>query len=179
MRPTRKPTQSLPRLLVTAATLLALAGAARSGLAPASRASAPTTPVRLVSAAIRVDGLAVLRASTSDDGHPDADEVWGYLLESFEFKPTDDFDSLGLDPAVEEVTLGWLRGKATEHLGAPPKLEIEIEYGGLDAPFRLGLVKDPGKGTWRVARETVERRFAYRRITRRQAAQLTDPRREH
>ena len=131
--------------------------------------------VRLVTARILVDGEVVLQGSTSDDGDPDADAVWAYL-HRLDLRPTEAFGSLAIEPGSDEVTLGWLRSKDNAHLGKPPTLGLEIEYGGEDAPFLLGLVRSEG-GHWRVAPETVERRFSYRRITRSQAADLDEPKR--
>jgi hypothetical protein len=147
-------------------------------LVQAAHARAGAPPVRLVAATISVDGVVVLRASTSDDGRPDADEVWGYLIDRLAFQPTEAFAALELDPAAETVTLGWLKSRANEHLGEPPALQVEVAYGGSDAPYRLGLARAAGQETWRVARETVERRFSHRRITRAQAAMLVDPERK-
>ncbi len=138
--------------------------------------SSGARPQRLVYASVTVDGELVLRGSTSDDGHPDADAVWGYLLE-LEFQPTEAFASLGIDAASEKVTLGWLKGRENAHRGDPPKIELDVAYGGRDEPFRLGLVRSPGEETWRVDPETVERRFSHRRITRAQAALLSEPKR--
>ena len=164
------------RSLLVPFTALALVGGF-TFLAHAADPGSGTLPMRLVSASITVGGEVVLRASTSDDGHPDADEVWNYLIEQLEFQPTEAFASLGIDPTSKAVTLGWLKGRETEHLGEPPTIAVEVAYGGHDAPFRLGLVRSPEKTTWRVDRATVERRFDYRRITRAQAAQLTNPKR--
>jgi len=166
----------IPRTLVLPLAALALVGGAALLANPAQPGSR-ARPARLVTASIKVDGELVLRASTSDDGHPDADEVWNYLLERLEFQPAEAFPSLGIDAASETVTLGWLKSSETEHLGDPPAISLEVAHGGHDAPFRLGLVRSKGEQAWRVDRETVENRFPYRSITRTEAAQLTDPRR--
>ena len=146
---------------------------------PRLLASSPAAPPaeRLVSASIEVDGKVVLRASTSDDGHPDADAVWGYLRAGLEFRPTEDFGSLGVAPEALEVELGWLKSRANAHLGDPPKLAVDVAYGGYDEPYQLKLVRASGAETWRVSPETAERRFPYRRITRAQAAALEQPKR--
>ena len=73
-------------------TLIALLAGATL-LAHASGPGTPAPAARLVRASIAVDGQVVLLASTSDDGHPDADQVWSYLLERLEFQPTDAFPS--------------------------------------------------------------------------------------
>lgn len=165
----RPPAAGLALALLVLGTGLVSLGHA---LAPARSPEA----VRLVSARVLVDGEVVLRGSTSDDGSPDADAVWAYLHE-LELSPTEAFGALGVEPDAAAVTLGWLKGKATEGRGDPPTLGLEIRYGGLDAPFLLGLVRSEAGDTWRVAPETVEARFPYRRITRAQAAALEDPER--
>jgi hypothetical protein len=131
-----------------------------------------------VSASIAVDGQVVLRASTSDDGHPDADLVWSYLLERLEFEPTDAFPALGIDPAAESATLGWLEGGETRARGARPEIVLDVAYGGRDTPFVLGLVRSAAQDVWRVDRATVQSRFAHRRITRAEAALLREPKRK-
>ncbi|MEM7307263.1 MAG: hypothetical protein AAF682_11365 [Planctomycetota bacterium] len=161
------------RLLCLALVPLAAGGvllAARGPVEPAARA-------RAILATVSVDGAVVLRAGTSDDGHADADEVWGYLRR-LDLHPTEAFAKLGIEAGEKSVTLGWLKSAANAHRGAPPALELSITYGGLDDPFRLGLVRAEEPGLWRVAAETVERRFAHRRITRREAALLERPGRE-
>ena len=160
------------KLLHSLAAVLAVLAVVPSARLLANPGSAAT---RLIAASISVDGEVVLRASTSDDGHPDADEVWGYLNTALVFEPTEAFASLKIAPDANEATLGWLRGKATAHLGAPPKMIVDVAYGGLDQPFVLKLERV--EGGWRIAEETVDGRFAYRRITRREAALLDDPER--
>ncbi|MEO0650567.1 MAG: hypothetical protein AAFZ65_07815 [Planctomycetota bacterium] len=135
-------------------------------------------PMRLVPASIAVEGQVVLRASTSDDGHPDADAVWNYLRHRLVFQPTEAFEQLEVDPRAEQITLGWLRGSDNALRGDPPALGLEVRYGGEDHPHRMTLERVAGGAGWRVAPETVERRFGHRRITRNQARALDDPDRE-
>ena len=158
---------------LTALLLILLAGA---GLLTYALPGSTGVGQRLVQATVSVDGKVVLRASTSDDGHPDADAVWGYL-HRLEFRPTEAFAELGIDPDAGSATLGWLRSRENAHLGDPPDLELDVSYGGLDRPFRLTLVPGTDGETWRVDPATIEGRFPYRRITRAQAAQLDDPER--
>lgn len=143
-------------------------------IAAATAGTAETA--RLVPASISVDGEIVLRASTSDDGRPDADAVWSYL-HRLEFEPTDAFASLGLAPGDTAAELGWLRSRANAAKGEPPELVVSIAYGGRDAPYHLALERSRGSSTWRVAKETIEQRFPHRTITRAQAARLTNPER--
>ena len=165
-----------PRAILVSCMTLTLVGGFVLLVREAS-AGPRASGARLVTASIAVDGRVVLRASTSDDGHPDADEVWGYLLGQLEFKPTEAFSALGVDPASERVTLGWRKSPETEARGEPPSIELTVSHGGRDAPFELGLVRNAGEANWRVANESVRDRFPHRWITRVEAAQLTAPRR--
>lgn len=164
------------RSLVVPFSALALVGGGAL-IANAADPGSGVPAARLVTASITVDRELVLRASTSDDGHPDADEVWNYLLERLEFQPTAAFSSLGIDPASETSTIGSLESGENERRGEPPAIALEVDYGGHDTPFHLGLVRCAGQNAWRVDRKTVEDRFPHRRITRAQAAQLIEPRR--
>ena len=165
-----------PRAILVSCVTLTLVGGLVL-LARDASAGPRASGARLVTASIAVDGQVVLRASASDDGHPDADEVWGYLLGQLEFRPTEAFSALGVDPAAERVTIGWRKSPETEARGEPPAIELEVGHGGRDAPFELGLVRTAGAETWRISSESVRDRFPYRRITRIEAAQLADPRR--
>ena len=147
------------------------------GAGTAAHVTRGPVPARLVTASVTIDGALVLQGSTSDDGHPDADAVWGYLV-GLELEPREGFAALGLADDATEATFGWLRGVKTEHLGDPPSIELAIAYGGTSTPVILKLVRTAGADTWRVAPETVERQFPYRLISRRQAAELEDPKRK-
>ena len=153
-------------LLLLAASLVTTAGA---------RSPARS---RFVPATIKVDGEPVLRASTGDDGDEDADEVWNYLLDELDFTPTEHFASLNAAPDAEELTIGWRKGGENEARGTPPEIQLEVAYGGRCTLREIELVRAPSGKTWLVDRETVERNFTQRWITRGEAAELLDPKRK-
>lgn len=161
--------------------LLLLSVAALTGLG-LLHASRPAPAARMVLAEISLNGEVILRGSTSDDGHPDADEVWGYLKGEFFLHPTENLSIAGEDRE---------RGRLELH-GAPtgleagshgpryhPTLGLEIAYGGQCELRELSLIRvrtDDDTEAWKVDPETVDRWFAHRRITRREASLLEDPR---
>lgn len=146
--------------------------------------SGPAT--RLVLAEVSVGGEVVLRGSTSDDGEPDADEVWGYL-KHLRFAPTDAFAGLGVAADAEALELlGEVRPSTatSERPIHEPTITLDVHYGGVAALRRLSLVRAPSEAgggqrgaEWRVAPDERERYFDLRRITRREARLLDDPRR--
>lgn len=132
-------------------------------------ASAPVA--RFVPASIAMDGKEILRGSTSDDGHPDVDEVWGYLR-GITFSPTDDFAKLGLAADTAQLLL--------EKKGEPKAIVLDLAYGGEVRTWRLELercVDAHGKPCWKLAPPEIERLFSYRLISRSEAARLRDPKR--
>ena len=136
-------------------------------LAPGRCPGSDPIATRLVRAEIRVDGALVLEASSSDDGRPDADQVW-LTLPTFRWRETEAFAQLGVEPAASEATI--------EREGSPTAIVVDQHHGGEAASARLRLVREPG-GSWTLPAEEVDRLFATRRITRRQAALLKDPER--
>lgn len=160
------------------AFILLLSGWLAQGLLRAAR-----TPglARLIQAEVSVDGTVILRASTSDNGRPDADEVWGYLEGEIQFVPTEGFADLGLDGSGSHLELhGKPTGLDPDSPGPKfhPTLGLSLDYGGQCDLRELRLVRvDPkdGSAAWKVDPSVVERWFAMRRITRREAALLEDP----
>lgn len=137
---------------------------------------------RAVLATIRVDDVVVLQASTSDDGHPDADRVWGYL-ERLEFAPTPEFAAL--QPPADLDTLE-LHGAESNEVGPggtsrtvrERTVELRIAYGGTALVRQLAFTRAPGSDRWRLDPAEVTRHFDGRRITRREARLLDDHKRE-
>lgn len=139
---------------------------------------APRT--RLVMAEVSLGERVVLRASASDDGHPDVDEVWGYLR-GMTLEPTAEFAALGVDATAEEFTM----------LGDPfeggdgssprrPTVRLEIDYGGRAQVRELRLLRTAtaaGKPAWRVDPAELDRHFSHRWIRRVEAALLEKPKR--
>ena len=129
---------------------------------------------RLIRAEVSYDGKVVLEGSTSDDGHTDADGVWEYL-KSIKFKPTDEFQALKVDQAAKQTTLsGAGRGVPL----SDSKITVAIAYGG-ESKFRDLTITRVAKGShgreWMLNPGEVDKWFAYRLISRREAANLRDP----
>jgi len=132
------------------------------------RAGEVRTPARLVRVEVRFEGRPILKGSTSDDGHPDADRVWTYL-ERVPLEPTEAFAPLlAASDAEDRVEL---RGADKAE-----SIEVRIAYGGRTDTRRLTVTRIPGDeyGRWRISAEDVEREADHRWITRRQAAGLRD-----
>jgi hypothetical protein len=130
---------------------------------------------RFVPAVVLCDGVEVLRASTSDDGSPDADEVW-YYLRNLTFQPTDEFARLG-SPTVGGT---WRipAAAAEQPKPLPVRFTVEVAYGGKVDLRELQLVPAAGGNTgWRLAPGEAERWFQHRWIGRSAVAGLRDPKR--
>lgn len=157
---------------VLAPVVLLLGGA--TAFVPTSRTDvAPFA--RYVPAVVTCDGVEVLRASSSDNGSPDADEVW-YYLRNLTFQPTDEFARLG-DPAAGEL---WrIPAPATkQEKPLPVRFTVDIAYGGKIELRELLLVPaGDGKVGWRLAPGEAERWFKHRWIARDAVAALRDPKR--
>lgn len=142
------------------------------GLAAARGGAEAREPAaRFIRASLAVDGREILESSTSDDGHPDVDEVWGYLR-GLEFTPTAEFEELGLAPDAPKLLL--------EKKGEPRAIVLEVGYGGEVRTGRLELergVDGKGKAFWKLAPAEIERLFPYRLISRAEAARLREPKR--
>lgn len=152
---------------------------ALTGLASAwMSTSAPVQ--RLVPAEIRHNGVTVLKGSTSDDGSADIDAVWDYQRARLTYVPEPGFASLGV--AEGATTFKVVSAPRPVERGAqrPKQVVLDVSYGGEVATHELRLVRVPGSadpGVWRVADEELERLFPHRTLTRRQAAELVDPKR--
>jgi hypothetical protein len=132
----------------------------------------PAAAARLLPATISLDGKVVLRGSSSDDGHPDADEVWTGLR-GMRFKPAEDWAATGLDADAEGLSEAVLGDD-------PPKpgrgrVLLDMSYGGTAELRRLRVVRreDPQHGRhWVVDPMVIRYAFASRQISRREAAEL-------
>ncbi len=153
-------------LLLLAASTLALGWGATRG-----SAEVRGTAARFVRASIAFDGRVILQGSTSDDGHPDVDEVWGYLR-GLAFTPTEELAKLGLATDAAELTL--------EKKGDPAAIVLDLAYGGEVRTWRLSLERsrnEKGEVRWKLAPAEIERLFPYRLISRAEAARLREPKR--
>ena len=129
---------------------------------------------RLIRASVSFDGKVILTGSTSDDGHADADDVWEYQKE-IKFTPTEAFGALNVDPTAKQTKL----------VGAGPgvalsdcRITVSIAYGGSSKFRELTLTrvaKDAHGREWMLDPGEVDKWFAYRLISRREAANLRNP----
>lgn len=121
---------------------------------------------RLVKVRVYVGEVVILEGSTSDDGSPDADAAWNYLRE-VQLKPTDRFEEF-----VDKMTTsdGSLELSATG--------KITVAYGGRK-DFRKAVftksTDEKKEVQYRLDNELIEKWFASRLITRREAAGLLSP----
>ncbi len=128
------------------------------------------TAQRLVRMSIEVNGQKTMFASTSDNGHPDADAVWNYLSETnFEFEEGQLPDNI--DEDADEFTLTGDREKGL--------IKIDVRYGGKATVRELRFTRveaDHAGRVWRIDPAVITEQFANRSISRRQAANLQDSR---
>jgi len=133
--------------------------------------AAPQPPLaRHVKAEVSLNGLVLLEASISDDGRPDADAVWN-RLKGLTLQATDHF---------RVASRGAAAGQFTITDGAEPGEEggitVHIRYGGKALARRIELLPVAGAAdgsAWQLLPAEVDRLFAGRFITRREAAGLT------
>jgi hypothetical protein len=126
---------------------------------------------RFVRASIAIDGREILQGSTSDDGDPDADEVWGYLR-GIAFTATEELAKLGLATDAAQLLL--------EKKGEAKPIVLDLAYGGEVRTWRLSLDRsqnEKGEVRWKLAPAEIERLFPQRLISRSEAARLREPKR--
>ena len=133
------------------------------------------TAARYVRAEISLDGKTLLKGSTGDNGRVDADGVWEYL-KRIKFTPTEAFEALNVDPTAKQTQLvGDGPGVALSDC----RITVSIAYGGSSRFRELTLTrvaKDAQRREWRLDSDEVDKWFAYRLISRREAANLRNPR---
>lgn len=125
-----------------------------------------THAARLVKIRVFIGNEVILEGSTSDDGTPDADTTWNYLLNA-QLKQTEKFQS-AVDQMTETET-----GVALKASG-----KITVSYGGRKEFTIISLrrsINEQGETQWRVEPELVEKWFDSRMISRREAAALDNP----
>ena len=119
----------------------------------------PITPepaARLIYSEILVEGKQMFHSSTSDDGHPNVDVVWGYIPE-LQYEATPAFEeAYGQHEDGDEVTFSSGSRERT--------IDLRIAYGGLAHHRELKLVLENDK--WRVPAKEAERQARRRWITR-------------
>ena len=146
----------------------------------AQRTTSAAQPARLVRAEVRVGNKVVLRGAVSDDGTPDADEVWS-MAHKVKMLPTEDFSDLNV-PADAD-TFMVMGTPIPPHPIVDNELferdaVFEIRGGGKIETMALKIERADGlfsKPSWRIPREVLTSRFNSRLIQRYQARKLKKP----
>ena len=164
----------------TLTMLFALAPLSRTAAPVASAGEAPRAaaqPARLIRAEVRVGNNVVLRGTTSDDGSPDADEVW-LAADQIKLLPTEHFAALKVP---KEATKHLIVGTpipsdgVTDHEPAHRDAVFWISAGGKIEGMTLEIERTTtrlGKPAWKIPRHVLTNRFDYRLIARYRARQL-------
>ena len=167
-------------LRTTLTLLFALAPLSRTEAPAASDAGAPSSavqPARLIRAEVRVGNKVVLRGTTSDDGSPDADEVW-LAADQVKLLPTEHFKDLEVPAkAKKHLVVGTPipPDGVTDHEPAHRDAVFSISAGGKIEGMSLEIERTTigfGKPAWRIPRHVLIDRFNWRLITRHEARQL-------
>ncbi|NQU47905.1 MAG: hypothetical protein HQ519_04605 [Planctomycetes bacterium] len=119
---------------------------------------------RFISSEILVGGKVMLRSSTSDDGHANADLVWAYLP-NLEFKPTEDFT---------QSQKKYLTGDGIHFADKKNErsIELKIAYGG--RAWVRDLKLEQKADAWVLSPGEAERYANYRWIQRRAVEALCE-----
>ncbi len=164
----------------TLTLLFALAPLSRTEAPAASDAEAPSAaahPARLIRAEVRVGNKVVLRGTTSDDGSPDADEVW-LAADQVKLLPTEHFQDLEVPAkANKHLVVGTPipPDGVTDHEPAHRDAVFWISAGGKIEGMTLEIERTTtrlGKPAWKIPRHVLTNRFDFRLIARYQARQL-------
>lgn len=103
---------------------------------------------RLVRISISINGKAVMKAGSGDNGNPTPDEVWRYLKQAT-FHPVKGFR---LEPDADDPRQATLTGKVV----------LDVDYGGRADVAQLKLVRAAEDGAWQIAPAEIERTFKSR-----------------
>lgn len=168
----------------TALTALLTLAPFMLGGAPATDAADTSAhPARLIRAEVRVGNKVVLRGTTSDDGSPDADEVW-LAADQVKLLPTEHFAALKVPPkATKHLVVGTPipSDGVTDHESNHRDAVFSISAGGKIEGMTLEIERTTvgfGKPAWKIPRHVVIDRFNWRLITRYEARQLKKIQRE-
>jgi hypothetical protein len=126
---------------------------------------------RYVPIEVTVDGEVILKGNASDNGEPDADEVWE-ALKHVNLGETNAFMKLGIDPQAKEPTI---EGNARK------SVRINVRYGGVAETNTLVLRRMPPDSVgrvWRISSTDIDKLFLNRMVSRRDVVRLKDPKRE-
>jgi|GEM_PF-1113479 len=164
----------------TPATILTLIITASGAPWASTTSNADTsgaTTQRLIRAEVRVGNKVVLRGTTSDDGSPDADEVW-LAADQVKLHPTEHFAALKVpEKTKKHLVVGTLipPDGVTDHEPAHRDAVFWISAGGKIEGMTLEIERTTsglGKPAWRIPRHVLIDRFNWRLITRYEARHL-------
>ncbi|MCA9124443.1 MAG: hypothetical protein H6822_33865 [Planctomycetaceae bacterium] len=134
--------------------------------------SCPVFAARYVPIKVYLDGQVILEGNASDDGSPDADEVWD-ALKQVNLGETEAFKKLFGKDVDDEFTI-LKRRKEREQ---PLKITIDVAYGGVaeTTGLRIRRMHPDGAGrVWRIQSEEVSDLFNERLIRRSDVARLSN-----
>lgn len=137
--------------------------------------SVPAFAARFVPITISINGEVILEGNASDDGRPDADQVWD-ALKQVNLGETEAFKKLFGNVASDDFKLPRKQGER----GQPLKFTIDVAYGGHAETANLTIRRMPPDGAgrvWRIRAEEVDNLFNIRFIRRSDVANLSNPRR--
>ena len=115
---------------------------------------------RSIQCSIQIKGKTILRAATSDNGHPDPDAVWLYLLD-LQFQLANEFAL-----------------KAKHNTIELQNATLDLPFGGLAKINRLKMVKvddETDTAKWKVDPETVRLYFNLRYVRRADVKRIEQP----
>jgi hypothetical protein len=136
----------------------------------------PAFAARFVPIKIYVDGELILEGNASDDGTPDADEVWD-ALKRVNLGETREFKRLAGDNIGDQLEI--FRKQKGDDKAMP--IRIEVAYGGTAEITALRIQRKSPDGAgrvWRIESQQVSDLFDTRYLSRSDAAGLSNPKRK-
>lgn len=137
--------------------------------------SSPALAARFVPIEVYLDGELILQGNASDDGSPDADQVWD-ALKQVNLGETDAFKEMFGENVDDAFNI--LRKRSDRE--QPLIISIHVAYGGMAKTKTLRILRKPADGAgrvWRIHHEEVSRLFNARMIRRSDVVRLSNPKR--
>ncbi len=129
---------------------------------------------RYVPIKIYLDGEVILEGNASDNGKPDADEVWD-ALKRVNLGETNAFKKyLGEEHSEERA----IDSKTTQEI---PGIRIFVAYGGVAETAKLTIQRKPPDSAgrvWRISKVDVERLASSRMVRRTDVTRLANPKQQ-
>ena len=130
---------------------------------------------RYVPIKVYLDGEVILEGNASDDGSPDADEVWD-ALKQVNLGETEAFKKMFGDDVADDFTIVKKRSEKEQ----PLPITVDVAYGGVAKTTGLHIRRmapDGAGRVWRIDPKEVSQLFGGRLIKRSDVARLSNPRR--